>query len=55
MFKLLVILYIIKLYSQLVIINVKYPIYVSIKCCEEKHVDLLLIGEGENKTLCSYQ
>ena len=32
----------------------KYPIYVSKKCCEEKHVDLLLIGEGE-KTLCSYQ
>ena len=23
----------------------KYPIYVSKKCCEEKHVDLLLIGE----------
>ena len=32
----------------------KYPIYVSKKCSEEKHVDLLLIGEGE-KTLCSYQ
>ena len=23
----------------------KYPIYVSKKCCEEKHFDLLLIGE----------
>ena len=23
----------------------KYPIYVSKNCCEEKHVDLLLIGE----------
>ena len=23
----------------------KHPIYVSKKCCEEKHVDLLLIGE----------
>ena len=23
----------------------KHPIYVSIKCCEEKHVDLLLIEE----------
>ena len=23
----------------------KYPIYVSQKCCEEKHVDLLLIGK----------
>ena len=28
----------------------KYPIYVSRKCCEKKHVDLLLIGE-EKKTL----
>ena len=28
----------------------KYPIYVSRKYCEEKHVDLLLIGE-EKKTL----
>ena len=27
----------------------KYPIYVSKQCCEEKHVDLLLIGEGEKK------
>ena len=27
----------------------KHPIYVSKKCCEEKHVDLLLIGEGEKK------
>ena len=24
----------------------KYPIYVSKQCCEEKHVDLLLIREG---------
>ena len=32
----------------------EYPIYVSKQCCEEKHVDLLLIGEGEKKT-CSYQ
>ena len=23
----------------------KHPIYVSKKCCEEKHIDLLLIGE----------
>ena len=27
----------------------KYPIYVSKKCCEENHVDLLLIREGEKK------
>ena len=27
----------------------KYPIYVSKECCEEKHVDSLLIGEGEKK------
>ena len=27
----------------------KYPIYLSKKCCKEKHVDLLLIGEGEKK------
>ena len=32
----------------------KYPIYVSKQCCEEKHVDLLLI-EGEKRTLCSYE
>ena len=25
----------------------KHPIYVSQKCCEEKHVDLLSIGEEE--------
>ena len=25
----------------------KYPIYVFKKCCEETHVDLLLIGERE--------
>ena len=29
--------------------KVKYPIYVSKKCCEDKHVDLLLIGEREKK------
>ena len=29
--------------------KVKYLIYVSKKCCEDKHVDLLLIGEGEKK------
>ena len=33
----------------------KYPICVSKECCAEKHVDLLFIGEGERKTLCSYQ
>ena len=33
----------------------KYSIYVSNKCCEEKHVDLLFIGEGERETLCSNQ
>ena len=27
----------------------KYPVYVSKQCCQEKHVDLLLIGEGEKK------
>ena len=27
----------------------KHPVYVSRKCCEDKHVDLLLIGEGEKK------
>ena len=27
----------------------KYPVYVSKKCCEDKHVDLLLIGEGNKK------
>ena len=27
--------------------KVKYPIYVSKKSCEDQHVDLLLIGEGE--------
>ena len=32
----------------------RHPIYVSKKCCEKKHVELLLIGEGEKKTLCSY-
>ena len=29
----------------------KYPIYVSKKCCKEKHVDLLLIGEGEKSNM----
>ena len=27
----------------------KHPIYLSTKCCEDKHIDLLLIGEGEKK------
>ena len=27
----------------------KHPIYLSKKCCEDKHIDLLLIGEGEKK------
>ena len=27
----------------------KYPIYVPKLCCEDKHIDLLLIGEGEKK------
>ena len=31
--------------------NEKYPINVSKKCCKEKHVDLLLIGEGERNTV----
>ena len=29
--------------------KVRYPICVSKKCCEDKHVDLLLIDEGEKK------
>ena len=29
--------------------KVKYPIHVSKTCCEDKHVDLLLIGEGDKK------
>ena len=29
----------------------KYPIYVSKQCCEEKHVDLLLIGKREKSTM----
>ena len=29
----------------------KYPICVSKKCCEEKHVDLLLIGEEGKRHL----
>ena len=31
--------------------NEKYPIYVSKKYFEEKHGDLLLIGEGEKNTM----
>ena len=27
----------------------KHPIYLSKKCCEDKHVDLLLKGEGKKK------
>ena len=33
----------------------KYPIYVSKRCCEDKPVDLLLIGCRREKVLCSYQ
>ena len=33
----------------------KHPIHVSKKYCEEKHVELILMGEGEKKTLCSSQ
>ena len=29
--------------------KVKYPIYMSKKCCEDKHVDLLLIGEESKR------
>ena len=29
----------------------KYPIIVSKNCCKKKHVDLLLIGEGEQNTM----
>ena len=29
--------------------KVKYPIYVSKKCCKDKHVHLSLICEGEKK------
>ena len=29
----------------------KHPIYVSKQCCEEKHVDLLLIREGEKNIM----
>ena len=31
----------------------KYSIYVSKQCCEEKHVDLLLIGEGKKTMFLS--
>ena len=31
--------------------NEKYPIYVSKICCEKKHVDLSLIGEGIKNTM----
>ena len=27
----------------------KHPVYVSKRCCEEKHVDLLLIGEERKR------
>ena len=27
----------------------KHPIYISKSCCEDKHVDLLLVGQGEKK------
>ena len=27
----------------------KHPVYLSKQCCEEKHVDLSLIGEGQKK------
>ena len=30
-------------------IKKKHPIYVSKKCCEEKHADLLFAGEGEKQ------
>ena len=29
--------------------KLKYPIYLSKKCCEDKHVDLSSIGDGEKK------
>ena len=29
--------------------KVRYPICVSKKCCEDKHVNLLLIDQGEKK------
>ena len=29
----------------------KYPIYVSNKRCENKHVDLLMIGKGKKSTM----
>ena len=29
--------------------KVKYPIFLSKECCENKHVHLLLLGEGEKK------
>ena len=31
--------------------KVKYPIYVSKKCCGDKHVELLLTGEEEKGTM----
>ena len=31
--------------------KVKYPFYISSKCCEDKHVDLLLIGEAVVNTM----
>ena len=35
--------------------NVKYPIYVSKKCFEEKHVDLLLVGEKKNVLIKDFE
>ena len=29
----------------------KYPVYMSKQCCEENHVDLLLIGKREKSTM----
>ena len=45
MFKILIIVNALNGYKN----KKKYAIYVSKKFCEEKHVDLLLIGEGEKK------
>ena len=32
--------------------NEKHPIYISTKCCEEKHADLLLIKEEGKGHYC---
>ena len=34
-------------------IDEKYPIFVSKKCCQEKHIELLLLGK-EGRRPCSY-